>query len=68
MRGVLRELHYQFLLGRCFTFYAAQCRLAYAGVADIVGVPLPRPLHFIYPLLRLPLWLWRRAKLAFAAL
>jgi hypothetical protein len=38
------------------------------GVADIVRVPLPRPLHFIYPLLRLPLWLWRRAKLAFAPL
>jgi hypothetical protein len=68
MRGVLRELHYQFLLGRCFAFYAAQCRLAYAGVADIVRVPLPRPLHFIYPLLRLPLWLWRRTKLAFAVL
>jgi len=68
MRGVLRELRYQFLLGRGFAFYAAQWRLACAGVADIARVPLPRPLHFIYPLLRLPLWLWRRAKLAFAPL
>ncbi len=66
--GVVRELRYQFLLGRGLRFYAAQCRLAYAGVSDIVRVPLPRPLHFIYPLVRLPLWLWRRAKLAFAPL
>ncbi|MBO0716926.1 MAG: nucleotidyltransferase family protein [Rhizobiales bacterium] len=66
--GVVRGLRNQFLLGRSFAFYAAQCRLAYAGVADIVRLPLPRPLHFLYPLLRLPLWLWRRAKLAFAPL
>jgi hypothetical protein len=68
IRAVLRELRNQFQLGQGWAFYAAQCRLAYVGVADIVGVPLPRPLHFIYPLLRLPLWLWRRAKLAFAPL
>jgi hypothetical protein len=68
MRGVVCELRNQFLLGQGFAFYAAQCRLAYAGVADIIRIPLPRPLHFIYPLLRLPLWLWRRAKLALAPL
>lgn len=64
--AVANGLHNQWLLGRGWAFYAAQWRLAFAGVADIVRVPLPRPLHFIYPLLRLPLWLWRRAKLAFA--
>jgi putative nucleotidyltransferase-like protein len=68
MTGVMRELRNQMLLGDGWAFYAAQCGLAYAGVADIVRVPLPRPLHFIYPLLRLPLWLWRRAKLAVAPL
>lgn len=68
VHGVMRELRNQFLLGQGFAFYLAQCRLAYAGVADIVRLPLPRPLHFLYPLLRLPLWLWRRAKLAFAPL
>jgi Uncharacterised nucleotidyltransferase len=67
-RAVLRELRNQFLLGQGLAFHAAQCRLAYAGVGDIVRIPLPRPLHFIYPLLRLPMWLWRRAKLAFAPL
>ena len=68
IRAVVCELRNQLLLGRGWAFYAAQLRLAYAGVADIVSVPLPRPLHFIYPLLRLPLWLWRRAKIAFAPL
>ena len=63
--GVARELRNQFLLGKGLPFYAAQCCLALVGVADIVRLPLPRPLHFLYPLLRVPLWLWRRAKLAF---
>jgi hypothetical protein len=30
-------------------------------------MPLPRPQHFIYPLVRLPLWLTRRIKLALRA-
>jgi hypothetical protein len=68
MRGVVRELRNQFLLGDGFAFYAAQCRLVCAGVADIVRLPLPRPLHFIYPFVRLPMWLWRRAKFAVATL
>ena len=68
IRGVIRELRNQFLLGQGLRFYLAQYRLASAGVADIVHVPLPWPLHFIYPFLRLPLWLWRRAKLALAPL
>jgi len=68
VRAVTRELRNQFLLGRGLRFYAVQCRLALVGVADIVRLPLPAPLHFVYPLLRLPLWLWRRARLAFAPL
>ena len=66
--GVIRELRYQFLLGRGLRFYVAQIRLVLIGPADIVRLPLPRPLHFIYPLVRLPLWLWRRAKIALAPL
>ncbi|HET8918075.1 MAG TPA: nucleotidyltransferase family protein [Xanthobacteraceae bacterium] len=68
IRAVVRGIRNQFLLGQGQAFCVAQCRLAYAGVPDIVRVPLPRPLHFIFPFLRLPLWLWRRAKLAFAPL
>src|SRR3569623_1562875 len=31
------------------------------SVIDVVNVPLPRSLHFLYPALRLPLWIGRRA-------
>jgi hypothetical protein len=62
--GVMRVVHTQFLLGQGFAFYAAQCRLAAAGPADVIRFPLPRALHFLYPLVRLPLWLWRRAAAA----
>jgi len=64
IREVAREIRYQFLLGQGLRFYATQCWVACIGTADIVRLPLPRPLHFLYPLLRLPLWLWRRIKLA----
>jgi hypothetical protein len=50
----------QFLLGQGWAFFAAQCRTASVGIIDVVSLPLPPYLHFLYPLLRLPLWLWRR--------
>jgi hypothetical protein len=59
--GVTRIVRTQFLLGQGWAFYAAQIRAAAAGPADVIRFPLPLPLHFLYPLLRLPLWLWRRA-------
>jgi hypothetical protein len=64
--AVANNLRNQFLLGRGLDFYAAQCRLGFAGVADIVRLPLPRPLYFIYPLVRIPFWIYRRARLALA--
>lgn len=51
----------QFLLGQGWAFFAAQCRTASVGIIDVVSLPLPPYLRFLYPLLRLPLWLWRRA-------
>ena len=59
--GVTRIVRTQFLLGQGWAFYAAQIRAAAAGPADVIRFPLPLPLHFLYPLLRLPLWLWRRS-------
>jgi hypothetical protein len=53
-------LQTQFLLGRGLAFFAAQCRIASVGIFDVVTLPLPPSLHFLYPLLRVPLWLWRR--------
>lgn len=37
-----------------------QLRLAFASIHDALTLPLPRALHFLYPLLRLPLGLVRR--------
>src|SRR5580700_7146146 len=51
----------QFLLGQGWAFFAAQCRIASVGIIDVISLPLPPYLRFLYPLLRLPLWLWRRA-------
>jgi hypothetical protein len=59
--AVWRGFWTQFLLGRGWAFFAAQCRTASVGIIDVVSLPLPPHLHFLYPLLRLPLWLWRRA-------
>jgi Uncharacterised nucleotidyltransferase len=61
--GVARGVLNQFLLGQGPAFFMAQCRVASVGPADIIRWPLPRPLHFLYPLLRIPLWLWRRTML-----
>jgi Uncharacterised nucleotidyltransferase len=58
---VARSVYTQFLLGEGWPFYAAQLRAASVTAVDVVLVPLPPALHFLYPLLRLPLWLWRRA-------
>lgn len=63
--GVARFVHMQFLLGRGWRFYAAQGRRALVGPVDAVRWPLPGYLHFLYPIARLPLWLWRRAAAAF---
>ena len=64
--GVLRFVSTQFLLGQGWRFYAAQCRVASVGPVDVIRLPLPRTLHFLYPIIRLPLWLYRRARAAFA--
>jgi len=58
--GVTRYMHTQFLLGRGWSFYATQCRVASIAPVDVVRYPLPPFLQFLYPLLGLPLWLWRR--------
>jgi hypothetical protein len=61
VQAVWRGFWMQFLLGRGWAFFAAQCRTASVGIIDVISLPLPPYLHFLYPLLRLPLWLWRRA-------
>lgn len=62
--GVMQEVFAQFRLGRGWGFIGEQCRLAAVGIDDVVRLPLPPPLAFLYPLMRLPLWLWRRLRWA----
>jgi hypothetical protein len=64
--GVAQEVLAQFRLGRGWGFIKEQCRLVAVGIDDAVRLPLPRPLAFLYPLMRLPLWLWRRLRWAFS--
>jgi hypothetical protein len=59
--GVIRFVHIQFLLEQGWKFRSAQCRMASVGAADVIRWPLPRYLHFLYPLIRLPQRLWQRA-------
>jgi Uncharacterised nucleotidyltransferase len=66
-RGIVtiaRNVYAQFLLGQGWDYFVAQCRIVAVGPADVIRWPLPRPLHFLYPLVRLPLLLWRRGKAA----
>lgn len=60
MTAVAKNILYQFLLGQGWAFYFAQCRIASVGILDVIDLPLPPRLHFLYPVLRLPLWLRRR--------
>lgn len=60
--GTAKIIHRQFLLGQGGAFYCAQLRSLAIGPADIIRTPLPPELHFLYPILRVPLWLWRRAR------
>ncbi len=62
--SIARTVHTHFLLGRGRDFLVAQCRVVAVGPADVIRWPLPRPLHFLYPVLRLPLLLWRRGAAA----
>jgi hypothetical protein len=57
--GQMRVLLAQFLLGDGLAFFWAECRTATVRILDLVDLPLPPGLQFLYPLLRLPLWLWR---------
>lgn len=59
--GSTRVALMQFLLGRGTGYFMTQCRIFSVRLSDVVRYPLPEPLHFLYPILRLPFWLWRRA-------
>ena len=43
-------------------FLVAQLRRDLANPGDWMRVPLPERLDFLYPLIRVPLWLWRHLR------
>ncbi len=48
-----------FLLGQSWRYRLAELKIHAVCEADVLTVPLPGRFQFLYPLLRLPLWLWR---------
>lgn len=53
-----------FLLGSGVSYHAAQLKYAMTSYKDIVKLQLPNRLTFLYPLLRLPMWAWRRLRVS----
>ncbi len=51
-----------FALARGWRYKAAEVRRKALSPHDRAMLPLPRALHFLYPLLLVPRWLWRRAR------
>jgi hypothetical protein len=60
--GKLRVMRGQLLLGEGLAFLIKQCRIESVRILDVVKYPLPPSLSFVYPVLRLPLLLWRRGR------
>jgi hypothetical protein len=48
-----------FLLRENWRYWLAELKLHSVSEADVLTLSLPTRLQFLYPLLRLPLWLWR---------
>ena len=57
--GMLRLAPAGFLRGRGLAVFVAQCGLLLDSLEDRLSLRLPRPLHILYPVLRLPLWAGR---------
>lgn len=58
--GTTRVAVMRFLLGGGRANVAALCRDLSIRLDDVMRLPLPAGLHFLYPLMRPPFWLWRR--------
>jgi Uncharacterised nucleotidyltransferase len=59
--GTTRGSLSTFLLSRSWRYRLAELRVHLTNQTDMLSVPLPERLRFLYPILRLPLWLWRHA-------
>jgi Uncharacterised nucleotidyltransferase len=59
--GTTRGSLSTFLLSRSWRYRLAELAIHLTNSTDVLTLPLPRPLRFLYPVLRLPLWAWRHA-------
>jgi hypothetical protein len=59
--GTTRGSLSTFLLGGNWRYWLAELRIHLINETDVLTVPLPERLRFLYPLLRLPLWVHRHA-------
>jgi Uncharacterised nucleotidyltransferase len=59
--GTTRGSISTFLLGRGWRYQLAELGVQLTNPTDVLTVPLPQQLRFLYPVLRLPLWAWRHA-------
>jgi hypothetical protein len=61
LRGATRGSLSTFLLRRSWRYWLAELNLHVFNQTDVLTMPLPERLRFVYPILRLPLWVWRHA-------
>jgi Uncharacterised nucleotidyltransferase len=59
--GTTRGSLSTFLLSSSWRYWLAELNIHLINQTDVLTVPLPEPLRFLYPALRLPLWAWRHA-------
>ena len=59
--GTTRGSLSTFLLNRSWRYQLAELGIHLTNPTDVLTIPLPQPLQFLYPVLRLPLWAWRHS-------
>ncbi len=59
--GTTRSSLSTFLLNRSWRYQLAELGIHLTNPTDVLTIPLPQPLLFLYPVLRLPLWAWRHS-------
>jgi hypothetical protein len=57
--GTTRGSLSTFLLSRSWRYWLSELGIQMTNQTDVLAVPLPEPLRFLYPILRLPFWIWR---------
>ena len=60
--GTTRGSFSTFFLRNDWRYWLAELKIHLICQADVLTVALPKSLHSLYPVLRLPLWLWRHTR------